>query len=62
MRRGLAVLKMRGSYHEKEIREFTIDQDGLHLGGPFRSVFGILSGNFRHVQPHELADRHAIGR
>ena len=62
MRRGLAVLKMRGSYHEKEIREFTIDQDGLHVGGPFRSVFGILSGNFRHVQPHELADRQRIGR
>ena len=28
MRRGLAVLKMRGSMHQKEIREFTIDGNG----------------------------------
>ncbi len=56
MRRGLAVLKMRGSYHDKEIREFTINQNGLHIDSPFRRVFGILSGNFRHVPPHELTD------
>lgn len=56
MRRGLGVLKMRGSYHNKDIREFTIDRSGLHIGGPFRSVFGILSGNFRHVTPAELKD------
>ena len=29
MRRGLAVLKMRGSHHDKDIREFTIDENGL---------------------------------
>ena len=56
MRRGLGVLKMRGSYHNKDIREFTIDESGLHIEGPFRSVFGILSGNFRHVSPTELRD------
>ncbi len=28
MRRGLTVLKMRGSLHDKEIREFTIDSRG----------------------------------
>ncbi len=56
MRRGLAVLKMRGSDHDKDIREFTIDRHGLHLGAPFHTVFGILSGNFRHVVPRELAE------
>jgi circadian clock protein KaiC len=49
MRRSLAVLKMRGSHHDNEIREFTIDHNGLHVGAPFRTVIGILSGNFRHV-------------
>ena len=45
MRRGLTVLKMRGSAHDKRIREFVIDSDGLHIGQPFRDVSGILSGH-----------------
>ena len=44
MRRGLTVLKMRGSMHEKDIREFTIDHEGMHIGEPFKNVTGILSG------------------
>jgi circadian clock protein KaiC len=44
MRRGLTVLKMRGSRHDKDIREFTIDESGMHIGKPFRDVTGILSG------------------
>lgn len=35
MLRGLMVLKMRGSEHAKEIRQFTIDGEGMHLGLPF---------------------------
>jgi circadian clock protein KaiC len=45
MRRGLTVLKMRGSRHDKDIREFTIDAAGMHVGKPFRTVSGILAGN-----------------
>ena len=45
MRRGLIVLKMRGSQHQKEIREFIIDEQGMHILKPFRSVTGIISGN-----------------
>ena len=45
MRRGLTVLKMRGSLHDKDIREFTIDDAGMHIGRPFRNVGGILAGN-----------------
>ena len=44
MRRGLTILKMRGSEHEKRIREFTIDNRGMHIGEPFHDVSGILSG------------------
>jgi circadian clock protein KaiC len=54
MRRGLAVLKMRGSMHDKDIREYRIDSRGMHLGKPFRNVSGILSGNFSHAQPEEI--------
>jgi len=54
MRRGLTVLKMRGSIHDKDIREFTIDGGGMHLGRPFRHVTGILAGTPVHVSPSEV--------
>ncbi len=44
MRRGITVLKMRGSAHEKHIREFMIDSSGMHIGKPFKEVSGIISG------------------
>ena len=45
IKRGLAVLKMRGSGHNKYIREFQIDQQGMQIGSAFRNVIGILAGN-----------------
>ncbi|MFL5898643.1 MAG: ATPase domain-containing protein, partial [Solirubrobacterales bacterium] len=53
MRRGLTVLKMRGSVHDKQIREFTIDGRGMHIGAPFRELTGILSGQFRQIMVPE---------
>jgi circadian clock protein KaiC len=44
LRRGIAVIKMRGSQHDKQIREFTIDSEGLHIGEPFRNVQNIVLG------------------
>ena len=38
MSRGLMVLKMRGSAHSKEIRKFSIDSQGMHLGPAFESA------------------------
>jgi circadian clock protein KaiC len=54
MKRGLTVLKMRGSRHDKRIREFSIDGTGMHLGSPFRNVTGILSGTPLYVSPADL--------
>ncbi|MDX2141432.1 MAG: circadian clock protein KaiC [Chloroflexota bacterium] len=54
MRRGITVLKMRGSMHDKEIREFRIDLHGMHIGRAFRDVSGILSGTFMYIQPNEI--------
>lgn len=31
LRRGLVVLKMRGSGHDKDVREFTVDSRGMHI-------------------------------
>jgi circadian clock protein KaiC len=54
MRRGLTVLKMRGSIHNKEIREFSIDGTGMHIGKPFRNVTGILAGRPAYSEMHDL--------
>lgn len=54
IRRGITVLKMRGSSHEKSIREVKIDNRGMHIGIPFRDVTGILSGSPTHVSSSEL--------
>ena len=54
VRRGLTVLKMRGSKHERNIREFTIDGEGMHIGEPFRSVMGILAGTPQNISRSEI--------
>lgn len=54
IRRGLSVLKMRGSGHDKEIREFTIDNSGMRIGKAFKNISGILSGNLVQLTQGEL--------
>ena len=54
MKRGLTVLKMRGSWHDKAIREFTIGKGGMTMGRAFRNVTGILAGAPVHVSPQDL--------
>jgi circadian clock protein KaiC len=55
MRRALTVLKMRGSRHDHDIREYRIDGSGMEIGGPFADVAGILSGNVTFL-PAEAGD------
>ncbi|TVR99216.1 MAG: circadian clock protein KaiC [Rhodospirillales bacterium] len=54
MKRGIMVLKMRGSRHEKEIRELVIDEQGMHIGHQFRNVAGILAGHPTQIAVSEL--------
>ena len=49
MRRGITVLKMRGSWHDKGIRQYEIDDLGMHIGKAFHNVGGILAGTPVHV-------------
>ncbi len=53
IRRGLTVLKMRGSEHDKEIREYTTDGTGMHIAKPFRIITGIIAGTPTHIQQDE---------
>jgi circadian clock protein KaiC len=54
MKRGITVLKMRGSVHDKRIRELTIDGEGMRLGRAFRNVTGVLAGAPVYVSPGDL--------
>ena len=54
MKRGVTVLKMRGSRHDKNIREFMIDDAGMQIVKPFANISGILSGVPVHVQGNEI--------
>ena len=49
MRRVITILKMRGSFHERAIREFRITPEGLQIGDRFHGLTGILSGNLSPV-------------
>lgn len=42
--RGLLVLKMRGTEHEKRVREYRITSSGLSIEGPMKSVAGFIPG------------------
>ena len=45
MRKAISVLKMRGSDHDKEIREIVITKNGAEIKLPFSEYSGLLSGN-----------------
>ena len=45
MRKAISVLKMRGSKHDKEIRELEIGDRGIEVKLPFSNYSGIMSGN-----------------
>lgn len=44
VRKSIAVIKTRTSDHERSIREFRIDTNGISVGEPISSFTGILSG------------------
>ena len=44
VRQAVSVLKKRSGAHERTIREFRIDEGGLHVGQPLRDFHGVLTG------------------
>jgi len=53
MLRGLTVIKLRGSWHDKQIREFEINANGMQMKKVFRGVEGIMTGMARTVTMSE---------
>ena len=44
LRRVLAVVKVRASFHSDELREYTIDKGGIHIGEMLVEQEGLLGG------------------
>ncbi len=45
VKRGIVVLKMRGSGHDRNIREFEITSSGIKVSAPFTEYEGLMSGS-----------------
>ncbi|AEH60146.1 putative circadian clock protein, KaiC [Methanosalsum zhilinae DSM 4017] len=45
MKKALLVLKIRGSGHDKSLREYSITDSGMKIGKQFREYTGILTGS-----------------
>jgi circadian clock protein KaiC len=50
MRKALTVLKLRGSGHDKSLREFDVTSEGIKVAKPFRGFEGIITGSPRKTQ------------
>ncbi|WP_419996046.1 circadian clock protein KaiC [Streptomyces boninensis] len=46
IQRGIAVLQTRGSAHDHAIRQYAIDDTGMHIGDPMRSLSSILGSAY----------------
>ena len=55
MRKVLAILKLRGSDHDKNLREYKITSSGIVLGSPFSDYEGLMSGSPRKLTRMAMA-------
>lgn len=56
MSRAINVFKMRGSWHDKGIREYTISAEGPEITDSFSNYEGIISGSPTRVEVNEKAE------
>ena len=56
MRKALVILKMRGSDHDKKLREFEITPVGIKIGSGFSNYEGIISGSPRKVASEKFME------
>lgn len=62
MSRAINVFKMRGSWHDKGIREYSISQDGPEIKDSFRNYEGIISGSPSRITVDEKSELSRIVR
>ena len=56
LRKALVILKMRGSDHDKRLREFEITSTGIKIESAFSNYEGIISGSPRKVASEKFME------
>ena len=56
MRKALGILKMRGSDHDKRLREFQITPNGIKIESAFTNYEGIITGSPRKIASEKFVD------
>jgi circadian clock protein KaiC len=56
MRKALVVLKMRGSDHDKRLREFEITSTGIKIESAFSNYEGLITGSPRRVASEKFME------
>ncbi len=62
MSRAINVFKMRGSWHDKGIREYAITEHGAEIKDSFRNYEGIISGSPSRISVNEKSELSRIMR
>jgi circadian clock protein KaiC len=44
VKQAISVVKKRSGKHERALREYWLDEDGIHVGEPLRQFHGVLTG------------------
>jgi circadian clock protein KaiC len=60
IRRALVVWKLRGSDHDKRLRQYEITPHGIEVSAPFSNYEGLLTGSPRRSMTEEAADNWAM--
>ena len=56
MRKAVVIMKMRGSDHEKALKEYAITPQGFKIEGGFSDYEGVMSGSPRKVASERFVD------
>ena len=51
LRHALLILKMRGSKHDKSVKEIIFDTSGIKITNDFSGMEGVLTGSARQISP-----------
>jgi len=62
MKKAVAVLKIRGSDHDKRLRELRISPRGIEIGAPFAGLEGVLTGSPRRSRTEAFTEAFRKGR
>ena len=49
MKQAISIIKKRGGRHERSIREFRLDGQGVRIGRPLEDFRGVLQGTPEYV-------------